>query len=55
MLRRLADRYPGYGLERHVGYGTLAHRQAILQLGPTPLHRRSFLRNLLADPTPLQT
>ena len=55
VLRRLADRYPGYGLERHVGYGTLAHRQAILQLGPTPLHRRSFLRNLLADPTPLQT
>lgn len=48
LLRRLAVRYPGYGLERHVGYGTAAHRQAILRLGPTPLHRRSFLRNLLA-------
>jgi ribonuclease HII len=48
LLRRLAVRYPGYGLERHVGYGTAAHRQAILTLGPTPLHRRSFLRNLLA-------
>lgn len=47
LLRRLALRYPGYGLERHVGYGTAAHRQAILTLGPTPLHRRSFLRNLL--------
>jgi ribonuclease HII len=46
LLRRLAGRYPGYGLERHVGYGTAAHRQAILRLGPTPLHRRSFLRSL---------
>ena len=43
LLRRLALRFPGYGLERHAGYGTLLHRQAIRQLGPTPLHRRSFL------------
>jgi ribonuclease HII len=43
LLRRLALHFPGYGLERHVGYGTLAHRQAIRQLGPTPLHRRRFL------------
>jgi len=50
LLRRLALRYPGYGLERHVGYGTAAHRQAILRLGPTPLHRRSFLRKLLGEP-----
>jgi ribonuclease HII len=47
LVRRLAVRYPGYGLERHVGYGTAVHRQAILELGPTPLHRRSFLRSLL--------
>jgi ribonuclease HII len=46
-LRRLARRYPGYGLERHMGYGTAAHRQAILQQGITPLHRRSFLGRLL--------
>ncbi len=43
LLRRLALRFPGYGLERHAGYATLLHRQAILQLGPTSLHRRSFL------------
>ncbi len=54
LLRRLAVRYPGYGLERHVGYGTAVHRQAILKLGPTPLHRRSFLRNLLAAEGSLQ-
>ena len=47
-VRRLALRYPGYGLERHMGYGTAAHQQAILSHGLTPLHRRSFLGRLLA-------
>ncbi|MFN4868017.1 MAG: ribonuclease HII [Cyanobium sp.] len=45
----LAARFPGYGLERHVGYATAQHRRALLQLGPTVLHRRSFLRKLLAS------
>jgi ribonuclease HII len=48
VIDTLAPRFPGYGLERHVGYGTAQHRQALLQLGPTALHRRSFLRKLLA-------
>jgi ribonuclease HII len=47
VIDTLSDRFPGYGLERHVGYGTAQHRQALLELGPTPLHRRSFLRKLL--------
>jgi ribonuclease HII len=47
LIQRLAERHPGYGLERHAGYGTAVHRQALLQLGPTPLHRRTFLRKLL--------
>lgn len=34
--------YPGYGFARHKGYGTSAHLQALKQLGPCPLHRRSF-------------
>jgi ribonuclease HII len=46
LLGRLALRHPGYGLERHAGYGTAQHREAILRLGPTPLHRRSFLRTI---------
>lgn len=46
LVRRLALRFPGYGLERHVGYGTALHRQAILRLGTTPLHRLSFLSSL---------
>lgn len=44
LIRRLATRFPGYGLERHVGYATALHRQALQSLGPTPLHRRTFLR-----------
>lgn len=46
LLSRLALRHPGYGLERHAGYGTPQHREAILRLGPTPLHRRSFLSSI---------
>lgn len=38
--------YPGYGIGSHKGYATKEHREAILRLGPTPLHRRSFLGNL---------
>jgi ribonuclease HII len=46
LLRRLAERHPGYGLERHAGYGTALHREAIRRLGPSALHRRSFLRSI---------
>ncbi|EDY38112.1 ribonuclease HII [Cyanobium sp. PCC 7001] len=47
LMRTLADRFPGYGLERHAGYGTAQHRAALLSLGPTALHRRSFLSRVL--------
>ena len=43
LIRRLALRFPGYGLERHAGYGTALHREALQQQGPSPLHRLSFL------------
>jgi ribonuclease HII len=39
---RLAGEYPGYGLERHKGYGTAAHLAALRSLGPSPVHRHSF-------------
>jgi ribonuclease HII len=42
LIVRLAQRYPGYGLEHHKGYGTAQHRAALQTLGPTPQHRRSF-------------
>lgn len=41
--------YPEYGIAIHKGYGTKAHREAILRFGPSPMHRRSFLGNLTAE------
>jgi ribonuclease HII len=38
----LAQHWPGYGWDRNMGYGSAAHRAALLSLGPTPHHRRSF-------------
>ena len=34
--------YPGYGFEKHKGYGTALHMERLQALGPCPLHRRSF-------------
>jgi ribonuclease HII len=44
--RRMADlgrQYPAYGFERHKGYGTREHVEAIRRYGMTPLHRQSFV------------
>lgn len=42
MMMALAKDFPGYGFERHKGYGTPEHQGAIDKLGVCPLHRRSF-------------
>jgi len=42
LMRELSTRYPGYGLDRHMGYGTAQHVAALRRLGATPIHRRSF-------------
>ena len=34
--------HPGYGLAQHFGYATRGHLQALVRLGPSPIHRRSF-------------
>ncbi len=41
-LHDLAQRFPGYGFERHKGYPTKQHLQALIELGPCEAHRRSF-------------
>ncbi|MHB8510530.1 MAG: ribonuclease HII, partial [Candidatus Dormibacteria bacterium] len=41
-MRAQAVVYPGYGFELHFGYSTPAHAEALRELGPCPLHRRSF-------------
>ncbi|MFC5986275.1 ribonuclease HII [Marinicrinis lubricantis] len=41
--------YPQYGIAKHKGYATKEHREAIRTYGPCPLHRTSFLNNILAE------
>jgi ribonuclease HII len=41
-MERLGERYPAYGFERHMGYGTAFHMAALEDYGPCPIHRRSF-------------
>jgi len=41
-MTALAAEFPQYGFDRHKGYGTEIHRNAILEHGPCPLHRRTF-------------
>lgn len=41
--------YPDYGIAIHKGYATKLHREQITALGPTPMHRRSFIGRILAE------
>jgi ribonuclease HII len=42
LMHAYHDLYPAYGFDRHKGYGTPFHLEAIQRFGPCPLHRRSF-------------
>ncbi len=42
LMLEYAARYPEYGFERHKGYGTKLHLEALHAHGPCPIHRRSF-------------
>ncbi len=41
--------YPNYQFEKHKGYGTKVHIQALKTYGPCPLHRRSFIKNFVGE------
>ncbi len=47
LMLAYAKEYPQYGFEKHKGYGTKVHTDAILEYGPSPIHRMSFLKKLL--------
>jgi ribonuclease HII len=51
MMDRYHRRFPEYGFDSNRGYGTRRHWDALVRLGPTPIHRRSFKG--VADPKPL--
>jgi ribonuclease HII len=55
MMAELDARHPGYGFARHKGYGTDEHRDAVVRLGRSPIHREMFLRKLISGrPDPNQ-
>ena len=49
LMEELGAVHPGYGFERHKGYGTPEHLTALTQLGPLPIHRRSYLPVITAE------
>lgn len=49
LMQHYHRQYPEYGFDHHVGYGTKQHIEAIRRLGPTPIHRRSFIRHFYKE------
>ncbi|MBP5372892.1 MAG: ribonuclease HII [Clostridia bacterium] len=47
LMEKYAEIYPGYGFEKHKGYGTKAHVEAIGALGACPIHRKTFIKNFV--------
>ena len=43
-MEEMAEKYPQYRFERHKGYGTRLHYEMLEQYGPSPIHRKSFLK-----------
>ena len=49
LMVELDQLYPEYQFAKHKGYGTALHRSLLLQHGPSPIHRKSFLGKILGD------
>ena len=47
IMKQMDEIYPQYGFAKHKGYGTAAHMQAIRENGLCPIHRRSFVKNII--------
>lgn len=45
-MLEMAEKYPGYHFEKHKGYGTKLHYEALREYGPSEIHRPSFLRKM---------
>lgn len=48
-IREIAKAYPEYGFDKHKGYGTREHTEAILKYGVLTVHRKTFLKKLLGE------
>ena len=49
LMLEYAKKYPQFNFEKHKGYGTKLHTEAIRKFGPSPIHRLSFLKNILGQ------
>jgi ribonuclease HII len=49
LMKKLSEQYPVYMWEQNKGYPTKRHREIIRKLGPSPLHRKSFLKKILTE------
>ena len=49
LMKELSKKYPEYGFEKHKGYGTKAHYEAIKANGVCEIHRKTFLKNMNLD------
>ena len=49
LMLKLAEEYPEYHLEKHKGYGTKLHVEALKQYGASPIHRKTFLKKILGE------
>lgn len=49
MMAEYAAIFPEYGFEKHKGYGTAEHTNALKEFGPCPIHRRSFIKNIIKE------
>ena len=47
LMMQYEEVLPGYGFAKHKGYGSKEHIEAIRRLGPTPIHRRTFIKNFI--------
>lgn len=47
IMRRYDELYPEYGFAKHKGYGTAEHIAKIKEIGPCPIHRKSFIKNFI--------
>ena len=49
LMTEYDEKYPDYGFAGHKGYGTAAHIEKIKEIGPCPIHRRSFIKNFYSE------
>ena len=50
LMRQFAEQYPQYGFAVHKGYGTKRHYEALREFGPSPIHRKTFLKKFYENP-----